>query len=129
MTDIISANPQSAPAPQRNNADAKAGEIGKPGFAGQKTDLGGETVGNVSCDDPFMVARDIDVYYGDNHAIQHVSLEIAKKEVIALIGPSGCGKSTFLRCLNRMNDTIETARVTGTITLDGQDIYLSLIHI
>ncbi|MGB5624605.1 MAG: phosphate ABC transporter ATP-binding protein PstB [Woeseiaceae bacterium] len=70
-----------------------------------------------------MVADDVNVYYGDNHAIQHVTLEIAKKEVIALIGPSGCGKSTFLRCLNRMNDTIETARVTGTITLDGKDIY------
>ena len=72
-----------------------------------------------------MVADTVDVYYGDNHAIQDVSLEIGKKEVIALIGPSGCGKSTFLRCLNRMNDTIETASVTGTITLDGKDIYRS----
>ncbi|HSG96631.1 MAG TPA: phosphate ABC transporter ATP-binding protein PstB [Woeseiaceae bacterium] len=70
-----------------------------------------------------MVAEDVNVYYGDNHAIQNVSLEIGKKEVIALIGPSGCGKSTFLRCLNRMNDSIESARVTGKITLDGQDIY------
>jgi phosphate transport system ATP-binding protein len=70
-----------------------------------------------------MVAEDVNVYYGGNHAIQNVSLEIGKKEVIALIGPSGCGKSTFLRCLNRMNDTIETARVTGNITLDGKDIY------
>jgi len=87
------------------------------------TKLGGETVGNIHSDNPFMVAEDVNVHYGDNHAIQHVSLEIGKKEVIALIGPSGCGKSTFLRCLNRMNDTIETARVTGRITLDGQDIH------
>ena len=91
-------------------------------FTGQRTKLG-ETVGTITCDNPFMVAEDVNVYYGDNHAIQHVDLEIGKKEVIALIGPSGCGKSTFLRCLNRMNDTIESARVTGRITLDGEDIY------
>ncbi|MDX1517607.1 MAG: phosphate ABC transporter ATP-binding protein PstB, partial [Woeseiaceae bacterium] len=69
-----------------------------------------------------MVAENVDVYYDDNHAIKNVSLEIGKEQVIALIGPSGCGKSTFLRCLNRMNDSIESARVTGKITLDGQDI-------
>lgn len=82
-----------------------------------------ETVGEVRCADPFLIAENIDVYYGDNHAIKDVTLEIAKNEVVALIGPSGCGKSTFLRCLNRMNDSIDSARVTGTITLDGQDIY------
>jgi len=70
-----------------------------------------------------MRARNVNVFYGDNHAIQHVNLDISKNEVIALIGPSGCGKSTFLRCLNRMNDTIETARFTGEISLDGEDIY------
>jgi len=82
-----------------------------------------KTVGDVRCANPFLVAENINVFYGDNHAIQDVTLEIAKNEVIALIGPSGCGKSTFLRCLNRMNDSIDSARVTGTITLDGQDIY------
>lgn len=86
-------------------------------------DLLNETTGNVRCDAPFVVAEDVNVYYGDNHAIQNVTLEIAKNQVIALIGPSGCGKSTFLRCLNRMNDSIVSAKVTGTITLDGQDIY------
>ncbi len=91
--------------------------------SGQLTELLDETVGNVHCDDPFMTARDVNVYYGDNHAIRNVNLEIGKKEVIALIGPSGCGKSTFLRCLNRMNDSIDTARVTGDIRLDGMDIY------
>jgi phosphate transport system ATP-binding protein len=85
--------------------------------------LGQETVGNVRSDDPYVVAENIDVYYGENHAIKDVSLQISRSQVIALIGPSGCGKSTFLRCLNRMNDTIESARVTGKITLDGQDIY------
>jgi phosphate transport system ATP-binding protein len=70
-----------------------------------------------------MEARNVDVYYGDNHAIQRVNLDIALNQVIALIGPSGCGKSTFLRCLNRMNDTIESARVTGEIKLDGEDIH------
>jgi len=87
------------------------------------TELSGRTVGDVRCADPFMIAEDVNVYYGDNHAIQNVTLEFGKNQVIALIGPSGCGKSTFLRCLNRMNDSIESARITGTITLDGQDIY------
>ncbi len=89
----------------------------------QETEVGGQTVGNVRCDNPFMIAENVNVWYGDNHAIRDVTLEIGKKEVIALIGPSGCGKSTFLRCLNRMNESIETARVTGNITLDGHDIY------
>jgi phosphate transport system ATP-binding protein len=89
----------------------------------QLTELTDRTVGNVRCAEPFMTAEDVNVFYGDNHAIQNVSLEFGKNQVIALIGPSGCGKSTFLRCLNRMNDSIETARVTGTISLDGQDIY------
>ncbi|HEY5654758.1 MAG TPA: ATP-binding cassette domain-containing protein, partial [Woeseiaceae bacterium] len=57
---------------------------------------------------PFMVAESVNVWYGETHAIKDVSLNIAKNQVMALIGPSGCGKSTFLRCLNRMNDTIET---------------------
>ena len=124
MTDSITDNPlPQVPVPNDGLRDNAAGEIILPEFAGQETELGGKTVGTVTCENPFMVAEDVDVYYGDNHAIQHVTLEIAKKEVIALIGPSGCGKSTFLRCLNRMNDSIETARVTGKITLDGQDIY------
>ena len=63
------------------------------------------TVGNIRSENPLMAAAMSNVYYGDNHAIMNVSLEIGKQEVIALIGPSGCGKSTFLRCLNRMNDT------------------------
>jgi phosphate transport system ATP-binding protein len=63
------------------------------------------------------------VWYGDTHALKDVNLDIGRNEVVALIGPSGCGKSTFIRCLNRMNDTIESARVTGDFRLDGSDIY------
>ena len=76
-----------------------------------------------SIHDPIMSARQVNVHYGDKRAVCDVSLDIGRNQVLALIGPSGCGKSTFLRCLNRMNDTIASARVDGTITLDGQDIY------
>ncbi len=70
-----------------------------------------------------ITAAGVDVYYADNHAIKDVNVELAERTVTAFIGPSGCGKSTFLRCLNRMNDTIETCRVTGDIRLDGEAIY------
>jgi phosphate transport system ATP-binding protein len=82
-----------------------------------------ETVGEQFVDDARMTCRNVNVYYGDKHAIKNVSLDIGRNAVVAMIGPSGCGKSTFLRCLNRMNDTIDTCRVTGDITLDGLDIY------
>jgi phosphate transport system ATP-binding protein len=70
-----------------------------------------------------MAARDVRVFYGSKEALHGVDCDILEHEVLALIGPSGCGKSTFLRCLNRMNDTIDGARVEGLITIDGQDIY------
>jgi len=73
--------------------------------------------------DSKISARGVQVYYGDTHAIKDVSVEIADNTVTAFIGPSGCGKSTFLRCINRMNDTIDTARVMGDILIDGEDIY------
>jgi phosphate transport system ATP-binding protein len=72
---------------------------------------------------PKMTACDVDVFYGEKQAIKNVSIDVFTEYVTAFIGPSGCGKSTFLRCLNRMNDTIEGARITGRIELDGQDIY------
>jgi phosphate transport system ATP-binding protein len=68
-------------------------------------------------------AKGVQVHYADTHAIKDVNVEIADKEVTAFIGPSGCGKSTFLRCINRMNDTIDICRVTGDIRIDGEDIY------
>jgi phosphate transport system ATP-binding protein len=70
-----------------------------------------------------MRARGVDVFYGDTRALHSADLEIQDDEITALIGPSGCGKSTFLRCFNRMNDTIPSCRVTGSITLDGRDVY------
>ena len=82
-----------------------------------------ETVGTPFSDDPRMTCRNVNVYYGDNHAIKNVSLDIGREQVLAMIGPSGCGKSTFLRALNRMNDTIDGCRMTGEIKLDDEDIY------
>jgi phosphate transport system ATP-binding protein len=70
-----------------------------------------------------MTARDVKVFYGEKQAIKGVSIDVDMDNVTAFIGPSGCGKSTFLRTLNRMNDTVASARVEGTITLDGEDIY------
>ncbi|QMU57612.1 MAG: phosphate ABC transporter ATP-binding protein [Boseongicola sp.] len=68
-------------------------------------------------------AKNVNVHYGETHAIKDVNVEILENTVTAFIGPSGCGKSTFLRCLNRMNDTIDVARVKGDILLDGENIY------
>nr|WP_233709990.1 phosphate ABC transporter ATP-binding protein PstB [Aestuariicella albida] len=70
-----------------------------------------------------MKLRDVEVFYGDEQAIHGISLDIGKNEVLSMIGPSGCGKSTFLRCLNRMNDTIDICRVKGSLHLEDQDLY------
>ncbi|MEM7223503.1 MAG: phosphate ABC transporter ATP-binding protein PstB [Pseudomonadota bacterium] len=79
-----------------------------------------------------VIGRDVNVYYGDAHALKGVDLNIGECEVTSLIGPSGCGKSTFLRCLNRMNDVIDGCRVTGRIELDGIDIHsknVDVVHL
>ena len=81
-----------------------------------------ETVGEYTVSNPRMTMRDVNVHYGDKHALKNVSLDIGTNEVISFIGPSGCGKTTFLRCFNRMNDTIEGCRVRGDIRIDGQDV-------
>ncbi|MFT6008203.1 MAG: phosphate transport system ATP-binding protein [Parasphingorhabdus sp.] len=78
---------------------------------------------------PKMTARNVDVFYGDKQAINNVSIDVNMDSVTAFIGPSGCGKSTFLRCMNRMNDTIPIARVTGEIKLEGEDIYSSKMDV
>ena len=67
--------------------------------------------------------KNLDLYYSDFHALKDINLEIPQNEITAFIGPSGCGKSTFLKCLNRMNDLVEGCRITGEVTLDGEDIY------
>ena len=68
-------------------------------------------------------AHDLNLYYGSNHALKNVDMDIRERAITALIGPSGCGKSTFLKTLNRMNDLIENVTITGTVELDGEDIY------
>ena len=73
--------------------------------------------------DAKLAVEDLDVHYGDDHALKGVSMEIPEESVTALIGPSGCGKSTYLRCLNRMNDRVSSARIDGSVKLDGQEIY------
>jgi phosphate transport system ATP-binding protein len=88
-----------------------------------------KTVGEPFADNAKFSMRDVNVFYGEKQAVFNVNLDIAENEVIAMIGPSGCGKSTFLRCLNRMNDTIENCRVTGSIQLDGQEIYASKMDV
>jgi phosphate transport system ATP-binding protein len=112
----------------RSGAGVAAG--GEGSVAGEDTPTavtpagaGFETVGDITARDPVIEVRRSNVWYGDTHALKQVDLDIGRNEVVALIGPSGCGKSTFIRCLNRMNDTIESARVTGDFRLDGQDIY------
>ncbi|MDD6257702.1 MAG: phosphate ABC transporter ATP-binding protein PstB [Erysipelotrichaceae bacterium] len=70
-----------------------------------------------------ITIKNLDLYYGDNHALHNINLDIQSHEITAFIGPSGCGKSSLLRCLNRMNDLIEGCRIQGKITLDGDDIY------
>ena len=82
-----------------------------------------KTVGNVFADNAKMSMRNVNVFYDEKQAIKNVSLDLARNQVTALIGPSGCGKSTFLRCLNRMNDTIASCRIEGSLLLDGDDIY------
>ena len=70
-----------------------------------------------------MTVEDLNVHYGDDHALKDVSMEIPERSVTALIGPSGCGKSTYLRCLNRMNDRVSSARIDGSVKLDDQEVY------
>ena len=86
----------------------------------------------VSSLEPTFETTDVNVFYGDKQALRNVSLTIYRHQVTALIGPSGCGKSTYLRCLNRMNDIIDGCRVTGSLLLDGQDIYskdMDVVHL
>jgi len=88
-----------------------------------------KTLGSVYVDNPRMTARNVDVFYGEKQAIVDVSLDIGSSQVISFIGPSGCGKSTFLRCLNRMNDTIDICRIDGEIKIDEQDIYDPVVDV
>lgn len=85
----------------------------------------GKTVGKPFADNPKFKLRNVSVSYGNDRAIKDISLDIGRNEVISFIGPSGCGKSTFLRCLNRMNDSIDICRIKGQLMLEDEDIYSS----
>ena len=95
----------------------------EPETMNQKIPYPEQTIGKPLCDDPKMSMRNVNVFYGDAQAIYDVNLDIGKNQVIALIGPSGCGKSTFLRCMNRMNDTIDICKVKGSFMLEQDNIY------
>ena len=88
-----------------------------------------ETNPDMAVKAPIMTAKGVDVFYGKKQAIDNVSLDIAENQITAFIGPSGCGKSTFLRCFNRMNDTINICRVSGDIRFADQDIYDSKVDV
>jgi phosphate transport system ATP-binding protein len=96
-----------------------SGRVHLPASADPGTAAGGQA----TVEDPVFSCRDVRVFYDAKEALKSVTIDVGRRQVLAMIGPSGCGKSTFLRCLNRMNDSIAGARVTGTILLDGQDIY------
>jgi phosphate transport system ATP-binding protein len=93
-----------------------------PSAPAPATGVGEPRATPAAIENPVFSCRDVNVFYGAKHALKNVSIDVGRRQVLAMIGPSGCGKSTFLRCLNRMNDTIAGARVTGTIRLDGRDI-------
>ncbi len=86
--------------------------------------LGGKQMENT-----IFYVDNLNLYYGEKHALKNVALDIKKNKVTALIGPSGCGKSTFLRCLNRMNDLIDGCRIQGTIEIDGTDIHSDKLNV
>jgi phosphate transport system ATP-binding protein len=99
-------------------ADTRGSEAGRLTVRDARPEVGAETAKDVLFD-----VQDVSVYYGDFRAVRNVTLPIYKNEITALIGPSGCGKTTFIRCLNRMNDLIEGARVEGKILYHGVDLY------
>lgn len=100
-----------------------SGDIVQDSVETRTQSTGRRTVGTPFVENPRMTCRDVEVYYGEKCAINKISIDVGRNEVLAMIGPSGCGKSTFLRCLNRMNDTVPSCRVEGDICLDEIDIY------
>lgn len=112
------ATPNSTPMaespPKRSSEDAPAAHLLPQPQQATPVDLSGPTK---------MAARDVDLYYGTKQALKKVNADFTERSITALIGPSGCGKSTFLRCLNRMNDLIESCKITGEVMLDGENLY------
>ena len=111
---------------QEMSEDAEAAGTPTGGDAVIETDVTAGLEGNDRASSPdrtIVESRHIDVYYGDEQALSDVSMAIPENKVTAIIGPSGCGKSTFLRCINRMNDLVESARVEGELLLGGKNVY------
>ncbi|WP_049785062.1 phosphate ABC transporter ATP-binding protein PstB [Desulfotalea psychrophila] len=96
---------------------------------GELSETSQQTVGVPFVENARMTCRKVDVHYGEKCAIKNISIDVGRNEVLAMIGPSGCGKSTFLRCLNRMNDSLASCRVSGDITLDGVNIYAPTVDV
>ncbi len=109
--------------PQATDGGLNLKPSGRTASAVRLDEVGGETVGQATVEDPVFSCRDVSVFYGTKQGIKDVSVDVGRRQVLAMIGPSGCGKSTFLRCLNRMNDTIPGTRVSGTILLEGRDVH------
>ncbi len=110
------------PEPQEGGLNLKpSGRL--PAAATRLEEITTQTIGAITVEDPVFSCRNVSVHYGSKQGVKEVSIDIGRRQVLAMIGPSGCGKSTFLRCLNRMNDTIPGARVSGTILLEGRDIH------
>ena len=91
------------------------GAVRKQGEQGDKAEGG---MGKIK-----IAVKNLNLYYGGNHALKDINMEIRERVITAFIGPSGCGKSTFLKCINRMNDLVEGVRIEGKVLLDGEDIY------
>src|SRR5262245_61356554 len=112
-------SPEPAPAPQPESALTRQSQP-----VPRSTPAAPErTIGETRVRNAVITSRAVSVYYGAKRALFDIDLDIGRNEVLALIGPSGCGKSTFLRCLNRMNDTIDGCKVTGEIRIDNQDVH------
>jgi phosphate transport system ATP-binding protein len=120
MANIVKMNQCNEQGERRKEERRKQGKMHLPTATVTRDNR--QTVGNVTVTDHRIRCTDVNVFYGDKQAIRNITLDIGHHEIIAMIGPSGCGKSTFLRCLNRMNDTIENCRVTGKIMMDDQNI-------
>jgi phosphate transport system ATP-binding protein len=120
--EVVAGSPL-APAGSSARHLAEGGLNLKPsGRVSARTDARAQADG-ATVENPVFSCREVSVFYGAKQALKDVSLDVGRRQVLGMIGPSGCGKSTFLRCLNRMNDTIPGARVTGRIELDGRDIH------
>ncbi|HTW37019.1 MAG TPA: phosphate ABC transporter ATP-binding protein PstB [Steroidobacteraceae bacterium] len=113
--------PDARPEPSDSGINLKPS--GRIGSTAKLDEVGGQTLGQTTVEDPVFSCRDVSVFYGTKQGIKDVSIDVGRRQVLAMIGPSGCGKSTFLRCLNRMNDTIPGTRVTGKILLEGRDVH------